>query len=1529
MNKLLAVPSVFPACIAFLLLFLLLAGSGRGQTPGMVPPVTDPRSAAMGGASGGDGDFFDSLWRSPGLLGAMNHNLAVFQRGSENEKSGGYWTHDQLGLRRSSRYTSLAFGFRESRFSADALVDSLGRPVLDRRLAFGLGRTLDEKGVFGIGLMGTATFLDQGDDQLFGYGLGLGFHYSPTPDIVFGPSALVVRGDRFENRVIGDRFAWTLNGAACLLDSTLLVSAEYGELVPEGGKLRLGAEVDFLRRFFPEIQLPSLQRALVRLGINAEGLTYGIGWEFSDFRLDLGSGLDQDGRFSTWSIAHVWGVPQRKARRREVDRQARMREMEEKAEIHRARGEYQQAASLYDELALQPETADRQAKADECRTYQQMLETADERYFSVETFTKLGDDYRKLAEFSPQFERASRRQNIVDMVRRARKLIAGARGSSKTEDLAQGRKILDEIRSMEPGLPIADAILFKEYDLLQLRLELDDVYPAMYRHYAKHPLGQLIVTNGYPVQIDELRLKFRILGLMPDRELETVRGMAPGASLTVPLYADFIESAVLNPALDMHRPAEIQATLATPHFSVDRSHSTSVRFYDHNHINWNNPLSLTAFVNPTSKSLHRLMVQVNDLTPAPYADQLPARSQGIFASILTFNLCKQLNLKYQLDPESMVGDPDRPLDVVNRPEQTLAEGAGDCDDLTVLWASMLMSRGVAATGVLLPDHIMLLVDTGIPAERWEDALLPRDLLIIREGRVWLPLEPTTEVGSYLSMVRYASQVLNEVPEAQRRYIPFSTASVDFPPAGIDRGEVQRNIEAANLRMAIESDIFDLGNNRQRKRQDWLEGRLDTQDTPGCAEMLDRAVALAVIGEFFAADSLLIEAASCEDLQPEILNNRGAIALKRGDFLGAQAFFQQALERDPQDRGARVNLYLARLLESTEEPAAGGEDPLAEMQDLVATVGVEPLTALLGGVNPNLMEKGRIHGTTSASKVNRLVDETLGTMEKDAQAAARLRERWRKVGYREDEPPVVFRRSGGYAEFEQEKIDRDVRHTNIEFPEKIQVGVWENLTVQIVDPVLYDDSGRAIGIWELLTNEAAVELPGVSESSQRVYCRITGEGFVIQGEDRHFLTVPTTGHSNLVEIPLQAAEPGPLDIKIKFYQNGRPLGTVTRTAIAIEDEISGSGRQVRTRANIGSNGQGPDLMVEIESELLAAGNVRYNFRLHSPANKLNLAGDLVGKMTTNIPPDAWLSSQYQTLESLKDDYMAQNSGELDDHMISLGRMIFQDLLPPRLQQILREGADLQTIVFKSDESLIPWELAYYSLAEEDSGNARHLAERCQVSRWTGDLSMPMDLNIDRALLVAVRSNPTDQPIPQGARTLAILQGIQAGGLGVTNVDPSYEEMAGYLTDEQIGLYHFECHGDFKEGGDLSTLHLRTGRLRAQYLNNPNYQLSRARPMIFLDACHAGRSGLSIASAGGWAHEAMTAGASVFIAPLWEVDTRAAGIFAAQLYEELNSGATLGEAVAAARDRVRTEDETYTWLAYSVYGDPNARLQTPIN
>jgi CHAT domain-containing protein len=77
-------------------------------------------------------------------------------------------------------------------------------------------------------------------------------------------------------------------------------------------------------------------------------------------------------------------------------------------------------------------------------------------------------------------------------------------------------------------------------------------------------------------------------------------------------------------------------------------------------------------------------------------------------------------------------------------------------------------------------------------------------------------------------------------------------------------------------------------------------------------------------------------------------------------------------------------------------------------------------------------------------------------------------------------------------------------------------------------------------------------------------------------------------------------------------------------------------------------------------------------------------------------------------------------------------------------------------------------------------------------------------------------------------------------------------------------------------------------------------------------------------GGFASAFLARGAGILVAALWSVGDDAASSFVRELYDRLRAGDELAKAVVDARQAAKDAGDA-TWLAYTVYGNPEAKLR----
>lgn len=268
-----------------------------------------------------------------------------------------------------------------------------------------------------------------------------------------------------------------------------------------------------------------------------------------------------------------------------------------------------------------------------------------------------------------------------------------------------------------------------------------DIYPSSYETFAYRPIGRVKVRNisDQPIQA---KVAFYLKPFM-DAPTETKRYLIqPGAVSDIPFTAFFNEliKSVTEPQV---RDGDVYV-IASPAEEYDDKSRARIKIYSRN--NWNGEaLTLRYFMTPTEPDVLRFTRSVL----SSHKDQLTTVNPAILklehAKILFNEFAQRL---------SYVNDPKLSKDWVQYPGETLSLHGGDCDDMTVCFASLLASVGISSAfiDVVPPNnpgdsHIYMMFDTEVEASKADIISKNRKRYVLRRNEsgietIWIPIETT-------------------------------------------------------------------------------------------------------------------------------------------------------------------------------------------------------------------------------------------------------------------------------------------------------------------------------------------------------------------------------------------------------------------------------------------------------------------------------------------------------------------------------------------------------------------------------------------------------------------------------------------------------------------------------------------------------------------------------------------------------------------------------------------------------------------
>ena len=481
--------------------------------------------------------------------------------------------------------------------------------------------------------------------------------------------------------------------------------------------------------------------------------------------------------------------------------------------------------------------------------------------------------------------------------------------------LKVGPARIDWARTLPPTLVATDhfslALEFN-FNPAQVRIEkveTNEIYTSLYKSYARDGFGKIQLRN---LQDRPLTTKVGVfipdLMTAPSEQEVTLR---PRAVNELPLTA-VLDEAVLGQRGD--RPVQVQVSASYQSKRlVRRERGTARTFaYGPGAINWGGGMAqAAAFVTPRDPAVDALARQAGRLALA--LDNNPFGNRNVaFAAAITDALA-ELGVAYVPDPTnpfSTISATPHAVDTIHYPYQTLDRLSGDCDDTTVLMASLLGNLGVNTQFVDVPGHIFLLVDSGLH-ERSRSALgVDSTLMVIAEEQVWIPLETTSLAQGFAKAWRDgADEIAAGAASDTVRYFDVTQAQVRYEPATPPGERRVRTLDEARFNARLRAEAKGISS----IREEYFAARFGagTRELEVTAEALEEVARIEFEGGNFAGARSQLEGALAKaPHSANVHNNLGVVLAAMDSVTAADLHWRAALAIGRRDPGIALNRGIA-------------------------------------------------------------------------------------------------------------------------------------------------------------------------------------------------------------------------------------------------------------------------------------------------------------------------------------------------------------------------------------------------------------------------------------------------------------------------------------------------------------------------------------------------------------------------------------------------------------------------------------------
>lgn len=242
----------------------------------------------------------------------------------------------------------------------------------------------------------------------------------------------------------------------------------------------------------------------------------------------------------------------------------------------------------------------------------------------------------------------------------------------------------------DAGAPVLRSIRFGEP-------ELQPLFAAMHSYYQTHPVGSVSIENVDSGSVTDVEVSFFQADYMHSpTPAQTIASLEPGEQIRVDFPATFNEN-IFTTEGDAPLTGEIIVTYRSGGQAGEQRRSVSYTLHDMTRLTWDDDRKVGAFITPSDSNVRRFGSEIRQLC----ADaEIGFLSTPLQMAMQAYHGIAELGIIYQADPENpftSVQEDQLRMDSITLPREMLTRVTGDCDDLTVLYDSILEAAG-AETG---------------------------------------------------------------------------------------------------------------------------------------------------------------------------------------------------------------------------------------------------------------------------------------------------------------------------------------------------------------------------------------------------------------------------------------------------------------------------------------------------------------------------------------------------------------------------------------------------------------------------------------------------------------------------------------------------------------------------------------------------------------------------------------------------------------------------------------------------------------
>ena len=406
------------------------------------------------------------------------------------------------------------------------------------------------------------------------------------------------------------------------------------------------------------------------------------------------------------------------------------------------------------------------------------------------------------------------------------------------------------------------------------------------------------VTNSEPNAITDVTTSFYLEQFMGQPKVCSVSDrLKPGETVEVPVRAFFRES-----MLDLSEKITAQGTIVVEYRSLGSKRRAEIPIeipiYNRNSMSWEDDRRAAAFVSARDPAALWFSKYSESLVRDRYREGVNANVQyaiGVFESLNVYGI------NYVVDPSSAYADnagSGVSIDFLQFPYQTLMYRGGDCDDLSILYCSLLEASDIETAFITIPGHIFMAFDSGLSEAEARESFYDPTILVYQDGRAWIPVEITLTKEGFNKAWRVGAKEWNEAAASGGAHLyPMRESWKVYRPVSVASATTRFSPPNEQKTAALFTRSLDRFVARQiRPQVDAYLAMIAKNDTAETRNLL---------GVLYGRNGMLDDAwaqfkIAADRGYSHAIVNLGNVAFLDQDFEGSLGYYRSALERDRDD-----------------------------------------------------------------------------------------------------------------------------------------------------------------------------------------------------------------------------------------------------------------------------------------------------------------------------------------------------------------------------------------------------------------------------------------------------------------------------------------------------------------------------------------------------------------------------------------------------------------------------------------------------